>query len=150
MQTLIVATLVLVLIGVPVAAAQSAISFAIELSVGTVAAAVPFYTVLLRTSEAVQPFQPSRFAQPSIEDIVLGLAVPPLAAGEAVAYAGSLFGVTGPLASFAAILGASVGEIFALKVWQLDVPEWVKTIAVPVITSLGATVAFNRQAQASH
>jgi len=91
MHALVVAMLVLVLIGVPVAAAQTALSFAIELSAGTLAAAVPFYTVLFRTSEALQPFQTSRFAEPSTEDIFLGLAVPPLLAGAAVAYTGSLY-----------------------------------------------------------
>jgi len=150
MHRLVVATLTLVLIGVPVAATPSAILFAIELSAGTLAAAVPFYTVLFRTSEALEPLQASRFAGPSIEDIVLGLAVPPLAAGAVVACVGSLFGVTDPLAGLAAILGASVAEVFAVQLWQLEVPEWVKAIAVPVITSLGATITFNRQAQASH
>jgi len=147
MHALMVATLVLVLIGAPVVAAQSALSFAIEFSAGSLAAAVPFYAVLFRTSEALQPWQTSRFAEPSTEDILIGLAVPPLAAGAAVAYTGSLFGVTGPFAGLAAILGASVGEIFAVQLWQLDVPEWVKTIAVPAITSLGATIAFNHQAR---
>lgn len=150
MHTLVGVILVLVLIGVPVAAAQSALSFAIELSAGTVAAAVPFYAVLFHTSEATQTLRESAFAGPSTKDIVLGLAVPPLVAGAAVACVASLFGVTGPIAGLAAILGASVGEIFAIQLWQLDVPGWVKTIAVPVITSLGATIAFNRQAQASH
>jgi len=147
MHALIVTTLALVLIGVPVAAAQTALSFAIEFSAGTLAAAVPFYMVLFRTSEAPPPFRPSRFAEPATEDIFLGLALPPLLSGAAVACAGSLFGVTGPLAGFAAILGASVGEIFAVQLWQLDLPKWLKTIAVPAITSLGATIAFNRQAR---
>jgi len=150
MRKVVIVTSVLALIAVPVAAVQSALSFGIELSAGAVASAVPFYAALLRASDVLRPLQASSFAEPSIEDIVLGLAVPPLAAGLAVAYAGSLFGVTGPLVGLAAILGASVGEIFALQLWQLDVPEWVKTIAVPVITSLGATISFNRQARGSH
>jgi len=150
MHRLIAATLVLVLAGVPVAAAQSALSFAIELSAGAVAAAVPFYAVLYHDSASLQSFQASRSTEPCTEDIVLGLAVPPLAAGAAVACAGRAFGVTDQLAGVAAILGASVSEVFALQLWELAVPEWVKTIAVPVITSLGATIAFNHQAQASH
>ena len=149
MREFFVATLVLALIGVPVAASQSALSFAVELSAGTVAAAVPFYTVLFCTSKALQPLQPSRSCELSIEDTVLGLAVPPLSAGVTVACAGCLFGVTGPATVLAAFVGASVGEVFALQLWELDIPEWVKTIAVPIITSLGATFALNRQAQAS-
>jgi len=149
MHRLIVATLALVLAGVPVAAAQSAFSFAIELSAGAVAAAVPFYAVLYRGSASLQSFQASRSTEPSTEDIVLGLAVPPLAAGIAVACAGRAFGVTGQLAGAAAILGASVSEVFALQLWDLDLPEWLKTIAVPIITSLGAIIAFNRQVRPS-
>ena len=149
MHALMVTTLVVVLIGVPVASAQSPLSFAIEFSAGTLAAAVPFYAVLYRTSEALQPSQVSRFAETPAKDILLGLAVPPLVAGATVAYVGSLFGVTCPFAGLVAILGASVGEIFAVQLWQPDVPEWVKIIAVPALTSLGATIAFNRQARAS-
>jgi len=149
MRTFAVTVLVLALIGMPVAAAQSALSFAIELSAGTMAAAVPFYTVLFSTTETPQPYHASLLARTSTKDIVLGLLVPPIAAGAAVAYAGSLFGVTGPATVLAAFVGASVGEVFALQLWELDIPEWVKTIAVPIITSLGATFALNRQAQAS-
>jgi len=150
MHALVAAALALLLIGVPVAAErQSALSFAVEFAAGTLAAAVPFYAVLYRTSETLQPFQASRSAEPATEDILLGLAVPPLMAGAAVAYVGSLFGVTGKLAGLAAILGAAVSEIFALQLWQLDVPEWLKVIAVPAITSLGATIAFNHQARSS-
>ena len=149
MRALIVTTLILVLIGVPVAAAQSALSFAIEFSAGMLAAAVPFDITLYSTSEALRPFQTTRFAEPSTEDIFFGLAAPPLLAGVAVAYVGSLFGVMDPMAGLAAILGASVGELFAVQLWQLEVPEWAKTIAVPFITSLGATIAFNRQARPS-
>jgi hypothetical protein len=143
-RTLVVTTLVLALIGGPVAAAQSVLSFAVELSAGTVAAAVPFYAALFSTSDALRA---SRLTQPSAEDVIPGLALPPLAAGAAVGCAGSLFGVTGPLAVPVAVLGALVSEIFAVQVWQLDVPGWVKTIAVPVVTSLGATLAFNRLAR---
>ena len=149
MRRLVVVALALVLVGLPVAAALPALSFAIELSAGTVAAAVPFYAVLLRTSDAVQPLLTRELAVPSAKDIVLGLAVPPLAAGIAVACAGRAFGVTGPLAGVAAILGASVGEIFAIQLWYMDLPDWIKTTAVPVITSLGATIAFNRQVRPS-
>jgi len=149
MRRLAVVALVLVLVGLPVVAAPSALSFAIELSAGTVAAAVPFYIALFGTSDAVQPLLISGLAVPSAKDIVLGLAVPPLAAGVAVACVGRAFGVTGRLAGVAAILAASVGETFALQLWQLDLPGWMKTIAVPVITSLGATIAFNRQVRPS-
>jgi len=149
MRRLAVVALVLVLVGLPVVAAGPALSFAIELSAGTVVAAVPFCAVLFRTSDAVQPILTTELAVPSTKDIVLGLAVPPLAAGIAVACAGRAFGVTGQLAGAAAILGASVGEIFALQLWQLDLPDWMKTVAVPVITSLGATIAFNLQGEAS-
>ena len=150
MRAFAVTVLVLALIGVPVTAAQSVLSFVIELSAGTIAAAVPFYTVLLSTTETSQPYQASLLARTSTKDIVLGLVVPPIAAGVAVACAGSLFGVAGSASTLAAILGASVSEVFAFQLWLLDVPEWMKAIAVPVITSLGATIAFNRQAQASH
>lgn len=150
MRAFAVSVLVLALIGVPVAAAQSALSFAIELSAGTIASAVPFYTVLFSTTETSQPYQASLLARTSTKDIVLGLVVPPIAAGVAVACAGSLFGVTGPATALAAIVGASVSEVFAFQLWQLEFPEWMKAIAVPVIASLGATIAFNRQAQPSH
>jgi len=150
MRTFAAALLAFALIGVPVAAAQSALSFVIELSAGTMAAAVPFYTVLLSTTETSQPYHASLQSRASTKDIVLGLVVPPIAAGAAVAYAGSLFGVTGPSTALAAILGASVGEVFALQLWELDIPEWAKTIAIPIITSLGATFAFSRQAHPSH
>jgi len=150
MRAFAAAVLVLVSIGVSIVAAQSALSFAIELSAGTIAAAVPFYTVLFSTTETSQPYQASLLAGTSTKDIVLGLVVPPIAAGIAVACAGSLFGVTGPAAALSAIVGASVSEIFAIQLWQLDVPEWVKSISVPVITSVGATLAFNRQVQSPH
>jgi len=144
MRRPVVVMLVLVLIGVPVAATPSALSFAVELFVGTLAAAVPFYAVLYNTSEALQTSRP---AGPVPEAALFGLVVPPLATGASVALAGRLFGVASPFAYFAAILGASVSEIFAFQLWQLDIPEWVKVIAVPVVTSLGATLAFNRQAR---
>jgi len=150
MRAFAVTVLVVALIGVPIVAAQSALSFAIELSAGTIAAAVPFYTVLYTTTETPQPYHASLFERTSTKDIALGLVVPPIAAGLAVACAGSLFGVTGPAAALAAIIGASVSEVFAFQLWQLDVPEWVKSISVPIITSLGATIAFNRQARPSH
>ena len=150
MRTLVGVTLALMLIGAPVVAAQRALSFAVELCAGTLAAAVPFYSTLYRTSEASRPFLPSRFAEPSTGDILLGLAVPPLLAGAAIATTGSLFDVTTtPLAVLATVIGASVSEIFAIQFWRLDVPEWMKTIAVPVIASLGGTIAFNRQARSS-
>ncbi|MFC2108709.1 hypothetical protein ACFLS5_04520 [Candidatus Bipolaricaulota bacterium] len=147
MHAFAVASLVLLVITVSVMADQSALSFAVEFGVGTLAAAVPFYAVLYRTSEAFQPPEASRFAEPSAEEILLGLAVPPLLAGATVACVGRLLGVSGKLASLASILGASVGELFALQAWELDLPEWMRVIAVPVITSLGATIAFNCQAQ---
>jgi len=151
MRAFAVTVLVLALIGASVAAGQSALSFAIELSAGMMAAAVPFYTVLYSTTETGQPYHDASLpARTSTKDIVLGLVVPPIAAGVAVACAGSLFGVAGSASTLAAILGASVSEVFAFQLWLLDVPEWMKAIAVPVITSLGATIAFNRQAQASH
>ena len=139
-----VGVLVLVLIGVPVAAAPSALSFAVELFAGTLAAAVPFYAVLYNTSDVLQT---SRLAEPATEGALFGLVVPPLATGATVALAGRLFGVAAPLASFTAVLGAAVSEIFAIQLWRLDIPQWVKVIAVPAVTSLGATLAFNRQAR---
>ena len=149
MHAFTVAALVLVLIAVPVAAGQSALSFAVEFATGALAAAVPFYAVLFRTSEMPRPVEASRFAEPAIEEILLGLAVPPLAAGVTVACVGRLFGVTGSLSGFASILGASVGELLALRAWELDLPEWLKVMAVPAITSLGATLAFSRHARSS-
>lgn len=149
MHALMVATLVLVLIGVPVAAAQSALSFAIEFSVGTLAASVPYYAALFRCSEPLHALEASRFAEPATNDILLGLALPPLAAGVTVACVGKLFGVTDKLGGLAAILGASVGEIFALRTWELNLPEWLEVLSVPAITAFCATVAFNRQARAS-
>jgi len=144
MRKPVVVMLALALIAVPVAAEPSALSLAVELLAGTLAAAVPFYAVLYSTSEGLQA---SRLAEPVTEDALFGLVVPPLATGTTVALAGRLFGVAAPFAGFAAVLGASVSGIFALQLWQLDIPEWVKVTAVPVVTSLGATLAFNRQAR---
>ncbi|MBN1858580.1 hypothetical protein JW848_05175 [Candidatus Bipolaricaulota bacterium] len=149
MHTFTVASLVLILIAVPVVAGQSALSFAVELATGALAAAVPFYAVLFRTSETPRPIGASRFGEPAIEEILLGLAAPPLAAGATVACVGRLLGVTGSRSGFVSILGASVGELLALRAWELDLPEWMKILAVPAITSLGATLAFNRLVRSS-
>ena len=147
MQSFAAATLVLLLISVPVVAGPSGLSFALEFSVGTVAASVPYYAALLRCSDPLHELEASRFTEPTTTDILLGLALPPLAAGATVACVGNLFGVTDKLGGLAAILGASVGEIFALRAWELDLSEWVKVLSVPAITALCATVAFNCQAR---
>ena len=72
----------------------------------------------------------------------------PLAAGATVTGVGWLFGVTGKYAALASIVAASVSELFALRVWDLDLPEWLTMLTVPVITSLGATIGFDLQANA--
>ena len=149
MQRFIAVLLVLLLIPVPVMAGASALSFAVEFGAGALAAAVPFYANLFRTSEALQLPEASPFAEPSTEDILVELALPPLVAGLTVVCVGRLFGVAGHFAGLASILGASVGELFALRAWDLNLPEWMEVIAVPVITSLGATITFNQLAQSS-
>jgi len=146
MRATVVVVLALLLIALPVVAGQSALSFAVEVAAGTLAAAVPFYAVLFSTSEPPHPLEASRSAEPATGDVLLGLAAPPLMAGATVACVGRLFGATNKLAGLASILGAAVGEVFALRAWELDLPEWVRMIAVPVVTSLGATLAFHRQA----
>jgi len=148
MRVFAAVVLVLLLIAVPVVASQSALSFAVECCAGTLAAAVPFYAVLFRTHGALAPEAP-RLAEPATEDVLLGLAMPPLMAGATVASVGRLFGGMSNLAGFASILGAYVGETFALRAWELNLPEWLKAIAVPAITSLAATIAFDRQAGTS-
>jgi len=149
MHVLATVALVLVLTAVPVAAAPSALSFAVEFAAGTLAAAVPFYAALFRTSEVYRPPEVFGPAEPANEDILLGLVAPPLLAGAAVTFVGRLFGVTSKLGGLAAILGASVAELFAFRAWELNLPEWLEIIAVPAITSVGAVVAFNREARSS-
>ncbi len=149
MQLFAAAALVLLVISVPIVAGQSALSFALEFGVGTLAASVPYYAALFRCSEPLHSLKASRFAEPATNDILLGLALPPLAAGVTVACVGKLFGVTDKLGGLAAILGASVGEIFALRAWELNLPEWLEVLSVPAITAFCATVAFNRQARSS-
>ncbi len=147
MRATVVVVLALLLIALPVVAGQSALSFAVEVAAGTLAAAVPFYAALLSTSETPRVPWVSRVAEPSTGDVLFGLVAPPLMAGATVACVGRLFGATNKLAGLASILGAAVGEVFALRAWELDLPEWVRMIAVPVVTSLGATLAFHRQAE---
>ena len=149
MHAVTVAALILLLIAVPVAASPTTLSFVVEVAAGTLAAAVPFYAALYRTSETPPTPWAPRSTEPAIEDILLGIAAPPLMAGATVVCVGRLFGVTGKLTGLASILGASVAEVFALRAWELGLPQWMKVIAVPVITSLGATMAFHRQAQSS-
>ena len=149
MHAVTVAALILLLIAVPVAASPSTLSFVVEVAAGTLAAAVPFYAVLFSTSGSLQPSWVPQATGPSTGDVLLGLVAPPLMAGATVACVGRLFGATGKLTGLASILGASVAEVFALRAWDLDLPEWMEVIAVPVITSLGATLAFHRQAQSS-
>ncbi|MFC2105796.1 hypothetical protein ACFLS0_03495 [Candidatus Bipolaricaulota bacterium] len=149
MKVLVSAALILLLITVPVVAEQSALTIAVEFCTGTLAAAVPFYAVLFRSSEAFHSLEAPQFAKPATENTLLGLALPPLVAGATVACVGRLFGVTGKLTGLASILGASIGELFALRAWELNLPEWLKVIAVPALTSLGATLAFNRLARSS-
>ena len=147
MRVFVAGIVVLLLLAVPVAAGRSAVSFAVEVAAGTLVAAVPFYAVLFSLSGSLQPSWVPRVPQPSTGDLLLGLVAPPLMAGATVALVGKMFGATDRLAGLAAMLGASVGEVFALRAWELNLPEWMKVIAVPVITSLGATLAFNRQAK---
>jgi hypothetical protein len=37
---------------------------------------------------------------------------------------------------------ASVGEVFVLQLEEMDLPKWLKTIPVPIIVTLGSTIAF--------
>jgi hypothetical protein len=152
MRSLAVAGLVFLLVAVTIAAEQPPLSFAVEFCAGALAATVSFDAVLFRTSGALPPVGDPRFvevgASGGTSGVLLELAATPLAAGATVTFVGWLMGVTGKCAGLTSILAASVSELFALQAWDLDLPEWIRILAVPAITALGATIGFNLQAGA--
>ncbi|MCX6092252.1 MAG: hypothetical protein NTX23_05230 [Candidatus Bipolaricaulota bacterium] len=149
MRLVVVVVLGLLLVGAPVLAEQSALSFAAEFGAGALTATVSFEWVLSLTFQVYpQARHPQASALGGASNVLLGLAVTPLAAGATVTCVGWLFGVTGKYAGLASVLAASVSELFALRAWDLDLPEWLAALAVPVVTSLGATIGFTLQANA--
>lgn len=152
MRLVAVVVLGLLLVGTPALAEQSALSFAAEFGAGALTATVSFEWVLSLTfqvyPQARHPQSIEAGALGGVSNVLLGLAVTPLAAGATVTCVGWLFGVTGKYAGLASVLAASVSELFAFRAWNLDLPEWLTILAVPAITSLGATIGFTLQANA--
>ena len=152
MRLILVVAVGLLLVAAPVVAEQSALLIAAEFGAGAITATVSFEWVLSLTFQA---YPLARHPQPievgalgGASNVLLGLAATPVVAGATVTCVGWLFGVTGRYAALASVLAASVSELFALRAWDLDLPEWLTTLAVPAITSLGATIGFSFQANA--
>jgi hypothetical protein len=153
MRVVAVAGLVVILLTMSVMAEPSALSFAAEFGASTLVSAASFDALLFRTFGDLLPVTNSSAAgaMVAVTDLRLlfDLALTPLAAGATVTCVGWAFGITGHCAGLASVLAASVSELFALRVWDLNLPSWIRMLAVPTITALGATIAFNLQATAA-
>ncbi|MCX6101070.1 MAG: hypothetical protein NTV92_06580, partial [Candidatus Bipolaricaulota bacterium] len=126
MRLALICVLAVIVAAVPALADQDALAFAAEFGAGALTAAVSFEWVLSLTFQAY-PQHPQSIEARALggaSTVLLGLAVTPLAAGATVTCVGWLFGVTGKCAALTSILAASVSELFALRAWDLDVPEW--------------------------